>query len=102
MKNPRSAISRIVEFLIITNHPVEASSLDRTMNSIKGGRTRARTVETEDAKLENQNISSNSHLPVLQTDPIKLKSRLKLGTSLATAKVTKTIAVRKRSSPNSG
>lgn len=82
VRNPSREISRIIEFLENTYQPMPPSSHDKMMNSISGGRTRAKTVE--------------------QTAPIKLSSRLRLGTSWAITNVTRTNEVLNKSSPING
>lgn len=82
VRNPNREINKIIEFFQMTNQPILFSSLDKRINSIKGGRTSARIV--------------------LQTDPMRLNNNPRLGTSSATTNVISTMKVLKINSPKNG
>lgn len=79
---PRKETIKMTEFLSNTKQLIFSSSHDKMMSSMTGGSTKA--------------------IVVLQTAPSKLRKRLRLGTTSAMVNVTRTIKVRKTSSPISG
>lgn len=82
VKKPSKAKIRMILFLKVIHHQVNLLSHGMMINSMMGGKTKAKTV--------------------LQTAPIKLSRRSSWGIKIATAKVTSTIKLLKRSSPMKG
>lgn len=79
---PAKAINRMIEFFVQIHQPMPVTLFFRIMNSARTGKTKARTTQ--------------------HTEPMRLRSRLRLGTISATANVTKTIRVRKSVSAKMG